>query len=62
MVIVLYIKVIDVICNIFFFFLVFLYLLWEGEKIFFLREFQLIASTSNNSSLLSDQNINRFFM
>ena len=37
MVIVLYIKVIDVICNIFYFFLAFLYLLWEGEKFFFKR-------------------------
>ena len=62
MVIVLYIKVIDVICNIFYFFLVFLYLLWEGEKFFFLREFQLIVSTPNNSYLLSDQNINWFLM
>ena len=33
----------------------------SGSISFFLREFQPIASTLDDSSLLSDQDINRFF-
>ena len=43
-----------------------IFYLWKkltvGCDFFFLKEFQLMMSTPNNSSLLSNQDINRFLV